>query len=128
MQPRGASVALAVALDVVLVLVFVLTGRGSHAEGMTLAGTATTAWPFLAGLLVGWLVLRAWRSPRRVVWTGIGVWVATVLVGMLLRLASGQGTALSFLIVATLVLGVFLVGWRGITALVLRLRRSAARR
>lgn len=125
-QPRAASIALAAVLDVLLVLIFVLTGRGSHAEGLTVAGIAVTAWPFLAGVIVGWLLLRAWRSPRRVVWTGIGVWIATVVIGMLLRMASGQGTALSFVIVATLVLGALLLGWRGIAAAVARLRRPAS--
>ena len=115
-------------LDVVLVLVFVLTGRRSHDEGFTLAGTATTAWPFLAGLLVGWLVFRVWRSPRRVVWGGVGVWIATVTVGMLLRVISGQGTAPSFVIVATVVLAAFLLGWRGIAVLVVRSRATAALR
>jgi hypothetical protein len=125
-QPRAASIALAAVLDVLLVLIFVLTGRGSHAEGLTVAGIAVTAWPFLAGVIVGWLLVRAWRSPRRLVWTGIGVWIATVVIGMLLRMASGQGTALSFGIVATLVLGAFLLGWRGIAAAVARLRRPAS--
>jgi hypothetical protein len=125
-QPRAASIVLAAVLDVLLVLIFVLTGRGSHAEGLTVAGIAVTAWPFLAGVIVGWLLVRAWRSPRRVVWTGIGVWIATVVIGMLLRMASGQGTALSFVIVATLVLGAFLLGWRGIAAAVARLRRPAS--
>jgi peptidoglycan/LPS O-acetylase OafA/YrhL len=125
-QPPAASVALAGVLDVLLVLVFVLTGRGSHAEGVTVAGTAGTAWPFLAGLVVGWLVMQAWRSPRGVVWTGIGVWIATVVVGMLLRMASGQGTALSFVIVATLVLAALLLGWRGIAAAVTRRGRPAS--
>ncbi|RZI93401.1 MAG: DUF3054 family protein, partial [Microbacterium sp.] len=27
------------------------------------AGLFTTAWPFLAALVVGWLVTLAWRSP-----------------------------------------------------------------
>jgi hypothetical protein len=40
-----------------------------------------------------------------------------------LRLLSGQGTAPAFVLVAAITLGVFLLGWRGITALVLRIRR-----
>ena len=84
------------------------------------SGTLDTLWPFLSGLAVGWIALRAWRSPRRVVWTGIGVWLATVVVGMLLRVASGQGIATSFVIVATLALAVLLLGWRGLTSLIAR--------
>jgi len=117
-----ASVIVPASIDAVLVLVFALVGRASHGEG--LLGVLTTWWPFLGGLAIGWLVLRAWRSPRRIVWTGIGVWLCTVVGGMLLRLASGQGVQPSFIIVATIVLGLFLLGWRAIALLAARLRRT----
>lgn len=122
-RPGAASVVWAAVADVVLVLGFVLIGRANHDEGITVAGTLSTAWPFLLGLAVGWGVTRAWRHPLRLGWTGVGIWVATVVVGMLLRVLSGQGTALSFVIVATIVLGVFLLGWRGIALLLRRARR-----
>jgi len=118
----AASIAGYAAIDVVLVVVFVLIGRRNHHEGFVLLGTVTTLWPFLAGLVVGWLAMRAWRSPTRVVWTGIGIWIATVGVGMALRAVSGQGTAVSFVVVATLVLGLFLIGWRALTLLAVRRR------
>lgn len=117
-----ASVIVPASLDAALVLVFALVGRASHGEG--LLGVLTTWWPFLGGLAIGWLVLRAWRSPRRIVWTGIGVWLCTVAGGMLLRLASGQGVQPSFIVVATIVLGLFLLGWRAIALLAARLRRT----
>ncbi|WP_022885982.1 DUF3054 domain-containing protein [Glaciibacter superstes] len=119
-RARAATVIVAAVIDVVLVLVFVLIGRATHDEG--LLGALETWWPFLVGLFVGWVVMRAWRSPRRIVWTGIGIWVSTVLVGMLLRVATGQGTQLAFVIVATLTLAVFLLGWRGIALLARRIR------
>jgi len=117
-----ASVIVPASIDAVLVLVFALIGRASHGEG--LLGVLTTWWPFLGGLAIGWLVLRAWRSPRRIVWTGIGVWLCTVAGGMLLRLASGQGVQPTFIVVATIVLGLFLLGWRAIALLATRLRRT----
>ncbi len=119
-----ASVIVAAVVDAALVLVFALVGRASHGEG--LLGILTTWWPFLGGLAIGWLVLRAWRSPRRIVWTGVGVWLFTVAGGMLLRIASGQGVQLSFIIVATIVLGVFLLGWRAIALLAIRMRRRTS--
>ena len=109
-------------LDAALVLLFAAIGRLSHGE--TLAGLGVTAWPFLGGLIIGWLLLRAWRHPLSVVWTGLGIWIATVAGGLLLRVASGQGVQLSFAIVTTLVLGVFLLGWRAIAALVRRTSRK----
>ena len=55
--------------------------------------------------------------------TGLGVWAVTVGGGMLLRAATGQGTALPFIIVASVTLLVALVGWRVIAAIVRRARR-----
>ncbi|MFB2585168.1 DUF3054 domain-containing protein [Herbiconiux liukaitaii] len=120
--PRPSRVVLAAVVDVVLVLLFVAIGRGSHDESGALLGFLTTAWPFLAGAAVGWLVARAWRHPFAVVRTGVVVWVAAVALGMLLRVASGQGVQLSFVIVTAIVLGVFLVGWRAVALLVARTR------
>ena len=59
------SARLAVAIDVCCVLVFVIIGRASHTKGENLAGIASTAWPFLAGLAGGWLAARAWPQPYR---------------------------------------------------------------
>ena len=77
---NAGSVVVAAAVDVIVVLVFALVGRASHNEGVL--GLFGTAWPFLAGLALGWLGLRAWRHPYRTVWTGIGIWIATVAGGM----------------------------------------------
>jgi Protein of unknown function (DUF3054) len=123
---RGArSVVIAAVLDVLLVVVFVLIGRSSHKEGFSLLGALTTAWPFLTGLIVGWFVTRSWRDPTGIVWTGLGIWVSTVAVGVLLRSMSGQGVQPSFVIVTTIVLGLFLMGWRGIALLQARRATSA---
>jgi len=110
--------------DVVCVLVFVVIGRASHQEGDALLGILTTAWPFLGGLAVGWLAARAWRAPYAVAPAGVIVWLATLVGGMLLRVASGQGTAPAFIIVAAVFLAVFLLGWR-LLALLARRVRSA---
>jgi hypothetical protein len=100
------------AADVCCVALFVVIGRASHAEGETLAGLTRTAWPFLAGLAAGWLVTRAWRRPGAVLGAGAGVWLSTVALGMVLRVVSGQGTAVAFVFVALAFLGLFMLGWR----------------
>jgi hypothetical protein len=110
-------------VDVVGVLVFCAVGRRSHAEGITIAGVATTAWPFLTGTVVGWLVARGWQRPTAVVPTGLVVWLCTVVIGMLLRKASSASVAGSFVVVASLVTAVLLLGWRAAVGLALR-RRS----
>ncbi|WP_336648873.1 DUF3054 domain-containing protein [Microbacterium sp. MMO-10] len=114
----------AAGIDVVLVIVFAAIGRASHEHGVDALGVLETAWPFLAGLAVGWLVLRAWRAPAAPLRTGVGLVVITVVLGMLLRVLAGGTTAVAFIIVATVTLLVFLVGWRGIAALVARVRSS----
>ncbi len=118
--PRSRTIALAFGLDVVLVVLFAVIGRASHAEHLTMAGVWQTAWPFLGGLIAGWLITMAWRAPLAPVRTGLGVWALTLGGGMLLRIVSGQGTAVAFIIVASIVLLVFLFGWRGIASLVTR--------
>ena len=106
------SARLAVVLDVCCVLVFVIIGRASHTKGEGLAGMASTAWPFLAGLAGGWLAGRAWRRPFRLWPSGVSAWLGTVALGMVFRVVSGQGTAPAFIGVALAFLGLFLLGWR----------------
>ncbi|WP_430648136.1 DUF3054 domain-containing protein [Agromyces sp. GXS1127] len=124
---RPASIVAAIAADVVLVVVFAAIGRASHDESVDAAGVWATAWPFLVGLAVGWIAVRGWRRPLAVRSTGVASWLATVIVGMLLRLATGAGAAVAFVIVATVTLALFLLGWRAVAALARR-SRSRARR
>src|ERR1700759_4165796 len=118
--PTGRRVVGALLADIVCVLVFCAIGRRSHAEGLTVAGVAQTAWPFLTGAGVGWLLIRGWRKPDTVVPTGVAVWVCTVVVGMLLRKASSAGVQTSFVVVASVATAVLLLGWRAVAALIRR--------
>jgi Protein of unknown function (DUF3054) len=115
----------AMAVDAVVILVFAAVGWASHhGEGLPpgggsnpVVGAFITGWPFLVGAGVGWVVVRL-LSHRWAVQLGPGVTVVvcSVLVGMLLRAVTGQGTAPSFVLVATLVLAVLLLGWRLVAA------------
>jgi hypothetical protein len=113
------SARVAVVLDVCCVLVFVAIGRASHTKGESLAGIASTSWPFLCGLAAGWAASRAWRRPLALR-PGLAVWLCTVALGMILRVVSGQGTAVAFVIVALAFLGLFLLGWRLLARLLTR--------
>lgn len=117
---------LAAALDAVAVVVFAAAGRASHAEDSPVLGALGTAWPFLVGAVVGWALVRR-RSGRwpLTVGPGIPVWAATLVVGMLLRVVTGAGTAVSFVLVAGLVLAVLLLGWRAVAT---RLARPSSGR
>jgi len=113
----------AAALDAGLVTAFVAIGRRNHDEDPGVLGLLSTAAPFLVGLIVGWLVTKAWEDPTPVR-QGLIIWPITVAVGMLGRQLVGDGTALSFVIVATVFLGVTLVGWRAIRAGITARRRT----
>ncbi|HWU47382.1 MAG TPA: DUF3054 domain-containing protein [Humibacter sp.] len=116
---------LAALFDLVLIVVFVLIGRRSHGEEFTVAGMLTTLWPFLAGLVVGWVVTRAWRHPLPILHPGMIIWACTVVLGMLLRVLSGQGVQWSFILVAAIVTGIFLLGWRAVALLAVSVRRRS---
>jgi Protein of unknown function (DUF3054) len=122
MHGRGPAWPAWLATDVICVLVFCALGRRSHAEGLSVTGVASTAWPFLTGTATGWLASRGWRRPTAVVPTGVIVWICTVAVGMLLRKASSAGVAASFVVVASSVTAVLLLGWRASLGLALRRR------
>ena len=98
--------------DVCCVLAFVVIGRANHHAGETVAGVASTAWPFLAGLAAGEVATRGWLRPFALLPTGVGVWLCTVAIGQILRVVAGQGTALAFIVVTLLFLGLFMLGWR----------------
>lgn len=124
--------ALAVLFDAVSVLVFVAIGRRNHdnesgnVADSVACGIASVAAPFLIALAVAWAVAAAQPSMRNrpfAVRTGLVVWPITVVVGMLLRrFVFDRGTAVSFVIVATIATGVLFIGWRVIA----NSRRSSA--
>lgn len=106
------SSAFAFAADLVCIVVFCTIGRRSHGEGLSVAGIAETAWPFLVGTAVGWLLARGWQRPLALAPTGVVVWVCTVVVGMLLRKLTSAGVSPSFVVVASSVTAALLLGWR----------------
>lgn len=114
--------AIAAAADLALVAVFVAIGRASHREDE--GDFWVTYWPFAAGLVVGWAAARGWRAPFALLRTGVPAWLGTVVVGMLLRALVGQGVQFAFVVVATIVVGAFLLGWR---ALLVAVDRSSTR-
>lgn len=110
-------------LDVVAVVLFVAIGRASHHHAATVTGFISTFWPFAVGLLAGWAATR--RRPAAAGLTGVAVTVATVAVGMLLRVVAGQGTAVAFVVVALAFLGLWMAGGRLLLKAALRIRARA---
>lgn len=135
---RGTATGPVAALfDAVAITIFVAIGRASHEEGYDPAAFLHTLWPFLVGAAAGWSITYVYahvRSsdffghdfrPDRVVPVGLVIWFCTVTVAMILRFILSQGVAVSFVVVATVTLAVFLLGWRAVFA---QLGRRAAAR
>jgi ribose/xylose/arabinose/galactoside ABC-type transport system permease subunit len=115
----------AVAVDVLCVLLFATVGRSTHSESTDLTGVLSTAWPFLFGCAAGPVAARLWRGPVEL---GVGaiVWLCTVAGGVLLRLASGDTAQPAFVVVATVSLGVLMLGWRAGYVLIQQSRQRTA--
>jgi hypothetical protein len=97
--------------DVVALVLFAALGRNNHSSA---SSPLEIAAPFIVGGAVGWVIARGWRDPFALA-TGVQVWLATVVVGMFLRWGVwDRGVQLSFVIVATLFTGLFLLGWRAV--------------
>lgn len=111
------TVALAAGADVLAVLVFAAVGRSSHAELRDAVGVLTTAAPFLLGLLLGWLVIRAWRAPLRLP-VAVAVWAGAVIVGLGLRAAFTHRLPVTFVLIAAASLALLLLGWRAVALLI----------
>jgi len=113
--------ALAFGIDVIAVVLFVVIGRRNHHEtGNVVVGAVRIVAPFLIALIVGWLAARAVRDPMSMR-NGTVIWACTVVLGLILRrLVFQRGIAVAFIIVTTITLAVFLIGWRAVARVVTR--------
>lgn len=130
------SMTVSALFDLIAVTVFVLIGRADHERGFAITGVLQTLWPFVVGAAAGWSIVYVFSHVGSSDWfghhfrperlpAGTVIWICTVVVGMILRVLLHQGVATRFVIVATIALGLFLLGWRAVLALIHR-RRSAA--
>ena len=95
-------------VDVVAVVVFVAIGRRNHDEDTTVLNILGVAAPFLIALFASWVGLRTWREPFNRA-SFVATWLITVIAGLFLRrVVFDRGIATSFIIVATITLGVLL--------------------
>jgi hypothetical protein len=99
-------------IDALVVLLFVVIGRSAHHHAMTLSGIVSTAWPFIAGLAIGWACVQLGRRNASTLASGVAIWLCTVGAGMMLRVWAGQGTAFAFILVALGFLGALMLGLR----------------
>ena len=103
----------AFALDILCVMALVVIGTRNHDTDTGLSGILFVAAPFLIALLGAHLVLNVLGKTTFVA----GIWGSTVLFGMVLRnLAFNRGTALAFVLVASIFLATTMWGWRAVVA------------
>ena len=99
-----------VGIDLVAIIVFAVIGRASHAHELSLAGIAQTAWPFLVAGVIGSTLSLLLAGPW---WRqGLVAWLVTTVGGMVLRVLGGDTAAMGFIVVGTILLALFLIGWR----------------
>jgi predicted neutral ceramidase superfamily lipid hydrolase len=101
-----------VALDIVVVVIFVIIGLHAHGHRESLGNLVSVSAPFLLGVVLGWVAVRLQTSSLSLLRSGAMIWVITVAVGQVVRLLDGQGSALGFLLVTVGFLGACMLGWR----------------
>jgi Protein of unknown function (DUF3054) len=105
--------AIAAIADLCAVTIFVLVGRASHHEALSLTGFLTTAWPFIIGVVGGYIGAMLTRWPPAGLRGGAVVLVKTLIIGLALRYGvQRDGTPFPFIVVTVLVLTALMLGWR----------------
>lgn len=107
------------ALDLAVIVVFVVLGRAEHDStavegGSALDGLVTTLAPFAIALGAAWAHPSIRRAPLAVR-SGAVVWIVTLVGGLALRsLVVGDGIAPAFIAVAAGFTALGLIGWRAV--------------
>ena len=102
--------------DALCVLLMVVIGTRNHERDTGINGILFVAAPFWIALTLAHLAPLLQRKNRKDPNTYV-VWGYTVVMGMLLRnLVFDRGTAVAFIIVATVFLGITMFGWRALLA------------
>ena len=106
----------AYAFDALCVLLMVVIGTRNHDTDTGITGILFVAAPFWIALSLAHLAPLLQRTNRKEQNVYM-VWGYTVVMGMLLRnLVFDRGTAVAFIIVATVFLGITMFGWRALLA------------
>ena len=102
--------------DALCVLLMVVIGTRNHETDTGINGILFVAAPFWIAMSLAHLAPLLQRKNRKDTNTYM-VWGYTVVMGMVLRnLVFDRGTAVAFIIVATVFLGITMFGWRALLA------------
>ena len=100
--------------DALCVLLFVVIGTRNHKTDTGLSGILYVAAPFWIAMALAHLTPMMQRGAKAFPHQYV-VWGYTIVMGMVLRnVAFERGTAPAFVIVATVFLGVTMLGWRAL--------------
>lgn len=107
-------------VDALAILAFAIFARMAHkSEPFTVVNILDTYWPFLVGVLIAWVYFRLRHISGVLMSSGVIVWACTVCTGLGIWAANnGRVPHISFIIVASVMSGLLLLGWRGIARLV----------
>lgn len=104
----------AIAADYVAIAAFALLARAAHQSDdmpFNFSGWLSTLWPFALGVTLGWLIARENKG-------GL-IWIITVVTGLVIwGIRNGDIPHWSFIVVATTMSALLMLGWRGVTKLV----------
>ena len=118
-MPRSRIPALALAADVVALVVFAAVGRLNHAESADLLGLLATTAPFAVGLAAAWATPLVRTDPSGLR-AGAAALAGTVVLGLGLRAAFTGDLPFSFAVVTVISLAVLMFGWRVLSSVVAR--------
>lgn len=104
----------AIAADYIAIAAFALLARAAHQSDdmpFNFSGWLSTLWPFALGVTLGWLIARENKG-------GL-IWIITVVTGLVIwGIRNGDVPHWSFIVVATTMSALLMLGWRGIAKLV----------
>ena len=113
-----------VAADLICVAVFVIIGRISHDEGLSASGLVRTGWPFVVGVVGGYIGIALTRWPALSHAGAAVITVKTLVIGLVLRYGVARDdTPFAFVVVTVLVLALFMFGWRALATTALKRAR-----
>lgn len=107
------------AADVASILAFALLARVAHNSPelpLNFVGWLDTAWPFVTGIILSWILnLAAKWKPEQVAPGGVAVWLVTIVTGLgIWGVRHAAFPHWSFIVVASSMSALFLLGWRAV--------------
>lgn len=116
-----------IAMDTLAIAVFALLARITHQTDempLNFTGWLSTLWPFLVGVALAWVIVTfAGKGVGTSNGEGKGpfIWLITVATGLIIwGIRNQQLPHWSFVIVASVMSALLMLGWRGIARLIKR--------